>query len=116
VERSQICAAKDEKILDDLLILSCDEDHAICRPFLERGIHLPSNLLFYETNTQEQLLKKICGTTYTCRSSSLQFRDSTERDSYPETGIQKVSIGMTTTLQYLHMQAGLSLDPAFNRL
>jgi hypothetical protein len=58
VERSQICAAKDEKILDDLLILSCDEDHAICRPFLERGIHLPSNLLFYETNTQEQLLKK----------------------------------------------------------
>ncbi|XP_030945921.1 uncharacterized protein LOC115970423 [Quercus lobata] len=37
VERSQVFPAKDEKILDDLLILSCEEDHAICRPFLQKG-------------------------------------------------------------------------------
>jgi hypothetical protein len=54
VERSQISAAKDEKVLDDLLILSCEEDHAICRPFLERGIHLPSHLLYCKTNTSEK--------------------------------------------------------------
>ncbi|KAG6700209.1 hypothetical protein I3842_08G101100 [Carya illinoinensis] len=35
VERSQISAGNDD--LDDLLILSCEEDHAICRPFLMRG-------------------------------------------------------------------------------
>lgn len=32
------------KIPDDLLVLSCEEDHAICTPFLDKGIvlELPS--------------------------------------------------------------------------
>ncbi|KAK3193960.1 hypothetical protein Dsin_025270 [Dipteronia sinensis] len=38
VERSQIPAVKDQKIQDDLLILSCEEDHAICVPFLDQGL------------------------------------------------------------------------------
>ncbi|KAK7845185.1 pax-interacting protein 1 [Quercus suber] len=45
VERSQVFPAKDEKILDDLLILSCEEDHAICRPFLQKGAAVHSSEL-----------------------------------------------------------------------
>ncbi|KAF3971967.1 hypothetical protein CMV_004484 [Castanea mollissima] len=45
VERSQVFPAKDEKILDDLLILSCEEDHAICRPFLQKGAAVYSSEL-----------------------------------------------------------------------
>lgn len=28
---------KDGNVMDDLLILSCEEDYAICVPFLEKG-------------------------------------------------------------------------------
>ncbi|KAK2649306.1 hypothetical protein Ddye_016795 [Dipteronia dyeriana] len=38
VERSLIPAVKDQKIQDDLLILSCEEDRAICVPFLDQGL------------------------------------------------------------------------------
>ncbi|TXG63535.1 hypothetical protein EZV62_010529 [Acer yangbiense] len=38
VERSQIPVVKGQKIQDDLLILSCEEDHAICVPFLDQGL------------------------------------------------------------------------------
>ncbi|XP_012569505.1 uncharacterized protein [Cicer arietinum] len=37
VDENQIFADKNDDILDDLLILSCEEDYAICRHFLERG-------------------------------------------------------------------------------
>ncbi|XP_058742640.1 uncharacterized protein LOC131615168 [Vicia villosa] len=37
VDEDQIFADKNDNILDDLLILSCEEDFAICRHFLERG-------------------------------------------------------------------------------
>nr|XP_023891965.1 uncharacterized protein LOC112003972 [Quercus suber] len=45
VERSQVFPAKNEKILDDLLILSCEEDHAICMPFLQKGVAVYSSEL-----------------------------------------------------------------------
>ncbi|KAL6208496.1 hypothetical protein ACLB2K_019445 [Fragaria x ananassa] len=38
VEKAQISTAKGKRILDELLILSCEEDEAICLPFLEKGI------------------------------------------------------------------------------
>ncbi|KAI9181418.1 hypothetical protein LWI28_014840 [Acer negundo] len=38
VERSQIPVVKDQKIQDDLLILSCEEDRPICVPFLDQGL------------------------------------------------------------------------------
>ncbi|KAL5561579.1 hypothetical protein UlMin_031326 [Ulmus minor] len=38
VENDQICALKAKNISNDLLILSCTEDHSICRPFLEKGV------------------------------------------------------------------------------
>ncbi|KAL6217308.1 hypothetical protein ACLB2K_010525 [Fragaria x ananassa] len=38
VEKAQISTAKGKKILDKLLILSCEEDEAICLPFLEKGV------------------------------------------------------------------------------
>ena len=28
---------KDDKVPDDLLVLSCEDDYAICVPFLEKG-------------------------------------------------------------------------------
>lgn len=37
VERSQISMTGDQKISDDLLILSCEEDEEICFPFLDKG-------------------------------------------------------------------------------
>ncbi|KAL5793047.1 hypothetical protein ACOSP7_001641 [Xanthoceras sorbifolium] len=38
VETSQIPAEKDQKIQDDLMILSCEEDHAICVPLVDQGV------------------------------------------------------------------------------
>ncbi|XP_050364509.1 LOW QUALITY PROTEIN: uncharacterized protein LOC126783143 [Argentina anserina] len=38
VEQAQIRTAKGKKNLDKLLILSCEEDEAICLPFLEKGV------------------------------------------------------------------------------
>ena len=77
MERSQVFPAKDEKILDDLLILSCEEDHAICRPFLQKGIHLSSIFFFYKTNTRvvvNDILYHLFlqEQQFTVRSSSLQ--------------------------------------------
>jgi hypothetical protein len=46
VDENQIFADKNDNVLDDLLILSCDEDFAICRHFLKRGFE--SFHLLYE--------------------------------------------------------------------
>ncbi|KAL4370513.1 hypothetical protein HN51_015017 [Arachis hypogaea] len=45
VDESQVCAEKDDKFLDDLLILSCEEDYAICHHFLSRGTAVYSSEL-----------------------------------------------------------------------
>lgn len=38
VEKVQISDLKDKGIPDDLFILSCIDDKAICLPFVEKGI------------------------------------------------------------------------------
>lgn len=38
VDENQMCADKNNDILDDLLILSCEDDYAICGQFLKSGI------------------------------------------------------------------------------
>ncbi|GFY85212.1 BRCT domain-containing DNA repair protein [Actinidia rufa] len=58
VERIGRSAFKDDKILDDLLVLACEEDYAFCVPCLEKGSRT--------------------------MSSSLQFRATTEWNSYSE--------------------------------
>ncbi|KAJ7972876.1 BRCT domain DNA repair protein [Quillaja saponaria] len=45
VDESHISACKNGKISDDLLILSCEEDHGICQPFLEEGAAVYSSEL-----------------------------------------------------------------------
>ncbi|GFZ14057.1 BRCT domain-containing DNA repair protein [Actinidia rufa] len=45
VERFGRSAFKDDKILDDLLVLSCEEDYALCVPFLEKGAAVYSSEL-----------------------------------------------------------------------
>ncbi|XP_024625847.1 uncharacterized protein [Medicago truncatula] len=45
VDENQIFADKNDNILDDLLILSCEEDFAICRHFLKRGAAVYSSEL-----------------------------------------------------------------------
>lgn len=37
IERLGRSAYKDEKLPDDILILSCEEDYDACVPFLEKG-------------------------------------------------------------------------------
>ncbi|KAJ7955026.1 BRCT domain DNA repair protein [Quillaja saponaria] len=45
VERIGRSALKDDKMNDDLLILSCEEDYATCLPFLEKGASVYSSEL-----------------------------------------------------------------------
>ncbi|XP_039688114.1 uncharacterized protein [Medicago truncatula] len=45
VDEKQIFADKNDNILDDLLVLSCEEDFAICRHFLKRGAAVYSSEL-----------------------------------------------------------------------
>ncbi|KAA8527503.1 hypothetical protein F0562_034782 [Nyssa sinensis] len=45
VERIGRSALKDDKIPDDLLVLSCEEDYAVCVPFLEKGAAVYSSEL-----------------------------------------------------------------------
>ncbi|KAF8401568.1 hypothetical protein HHK36_012512 [Tetracentron sinense] len=45
VERIGRSAMKDDKIPDDLLVLSCEEDYTICLPFLEKGAAVYSSEL-----------------------------------------------------------------------
>ncbi|KAL5060481.1 hypothetical protein RYX36_032085 [Vicia faba] len=45
VDENHIFTDKNDNILDDLLILSCEEDFAICRHFLERGASVYSSEL-----------------------------------------------------------------------
>ncbi|MED6156943.1 hypothetical protein PIB30_018863 [Stylosanthes scabra] len=45
MERLCRSVLKDNKILDDLLILSCEEDYASCVPFLEKGLMVYSSEL-----------------------------------------------------------------------
>ncbi|KAK9281809.1 hypothetical protein L1049_004715 [Liquidambar formosana] len=45
VEKIEKSAKKDEKLPDDPLILSCEEDYAICEPFLNKGAAVYSSEL-----------------------------------------------------------------------
>ncbi|OIV95387.1 hypothetical protein TanjilG_06256 [Lupinus angustifolius] len=45
VDGSQICPDKNDKIPDDILILSCEDDYAICHHFLNRGTAVYSSEL-----------------------------------------------------------------------
>ncbi|PSS33934.1 PAX-interacting protein [Actinidia chinensis var. chinensis] len=45
VERIGRSAFKEDKILDDLLVISCEEDYALCVPFLEKGAAVYSSEL-----------------------------------------------------------------------
>ncbi|XP_057439001.1 uncharacterized protein LOC130730881 [Lotus japonicus] len=45
LDESQICGDKNDNILDDLLILSCEDDYAICCDFLKRGTAVYSSEL-----------------------------------------------------------------------
>ncbi|XP_052189297.1 uncharacterized protein LOC127799363 [Diospyros lotus] len=45
VERIGRSALKDDKIPDDLLVISCEEDYVICVPFLEKGAAVYSSEL-----------------------------------------------------------------------
>lgn len=38
MERVGRCTLKDDMVLEDLLVLSCEEDYEVCVPFLERGL------------------------------------------------------------------------------
>ncbi|XVF80546.1 hypothetical protein PTKIN_Ptkin15bG0082300 [Pterospermum kingtungense] len=46
VERSEELAAKDKKLPDDLLIISCEQDLAICAPLLDKGCTFLFSLFF----------------------------------------------------------------------
>lgn len=39
VERTGRSTLKEDYIPEDFLVLSCEEDYAICAPFLEKGKH-----------------------------------------------------------------------------
>lgn len=41
IEKIQMSAAKDKENFKDVLILSCEEDRAVCLPFLEQGTSIP---------------------------------------------------------------------------
>ncbi|GMY16516.1 pax-interacting protein 1 [Fagus crenata] len=74
VERGQVFAAKDEKILDDLLILSCEEDHAICRPFLEKGAAVySSELLLNGIVIQKLEYKRLLFKSKWCLAGSIEL-------------------------------------------
>ncbi|KAK7396834.1 hypothetical protein VNO78_17994 [Psophocarpus tetragonolobus] len=45
VDESKVCADMNDNILNDLLILSCEDDYAICHCFLERGMAVYSSEL-----------------------------------------------------------------------
>ncbi|MBA0585351.1 hypothetical protein Gorai_016131 [Gossypium raimondii] len=45
IERTGKSSMKDDKIPDDLLVLSCEEDYEICVPFLEKGAAVYSSEL-----------------------------------------------------------------------
>ncbi|XP_040944123.1 uncharacterized protein [Gossypium hirsutum] len=45
IERTGKSSMKDDKIPDDLLVLSCEEDYEICVPFLEKAVYSSELLL-----------------------------------------------------------------------
>ncbi|ESW35043.1 hypothetical protein PHAVU_001G201700 [Phaseolus vulgaris] len=45
VDQSEVCADMNDKILDDLLILSCEDDYAICHRLFKRGTAVYSSEL-----------------------------------------------------------------------
>ncbi|XWS08661.1 hypothetical protein CRYUN_Cryun40dG0020600 [Craigia yunnanensis] len=65
LERIGRSAMKDDKVPDDLLVLSCEEDYAVCVPFLEKGAAVySSELLLNGIVTQnldyERLASSLC--------------------------------------------------------
>ncbi|XP_059632648.1 uncharacterized protein LOC132275227 isoform X2 [Cornus florida] len=60
VERIGRSALKDDRIPDDLLVLSCEEDYAVCVPFLEKGAAVySSELLLNGIVTQKLEFQRI---------------------------------------------------------
>jgi len=45
VDQSEVCADVNDNILDDLFILSCEDDYAICHRLFKRGFELYYHLL-----------------------------------------------------------------------
>ncbi|KAL2660866.1 hypothetical protein AAZV13_03G168100 [Glycine max] len=45
VDESEVCADMNDNVFDDLLILSCEDDYAICHRFLKRGTAVYSSEL-----------------------------------------------------------------------
>ncbi|XP_026434596.1 uncharacterized protein LOC113332136 isoform X1 [Papaver somniferum] len=55
VERLGRSAMKDDKVLDDLLVFSCEEDYEICVPLLEKGIAIYSSELLLNGIVMQKL-------------------------------------------------------------
>ncbi|XP_028762272.1 uncharacterized protein LOC114720747 isoform X2 [Neltuma alba] len=59
VDESQIHADNNDEMLDNLLIISCEEDREVCRPFFQRGIAVyGSELLLSGIVTQKLELER----------------------------------------------------------
>ncbi|XVE77698.1 hypothetical protein DITRI_Ditri13aG0084000 [Diplodiscus trichospermus] len=76
LETSEKLEAEDRKMLDDLLILSCEEDQEIYAPLLDKDY-------------------------FNCRRSSLYFRASAKRYCHTKIGIQEVNVMEIIVKQYL---------------
>ncbi|KAI3978727.1 hypothetical protein MKX01_015902 [Papaver californicum] len=55
VERLGRSAMKDDKVLDDLLVFSCEEDYEICVPLLEKGVAIYSSELLLNGIVMQKL-------------------------------------------------------------
>ncbi|KAK8671073.1 hypothetical protein V6N13_037682 [Hibiscus sabdariffa] len=55
IERIGRSAMKDDKVPDDLLVLSCEEDYTICIPFLEKGAAVYSSELLLNGIVMQKL-------------------------------------------------------------
>ncbi|KAL5995354.1 hypothetical protein ACLOJK_025412 [Asimina triloba] len=55
IERVGRSSMKDNKIADDLLVISCEEDYSICEPLLERGAEVYSSELILNGIVSQKL-------------------------------------------------------------
>ncbi|XP_026446674.1 uncharacterized protein LOC113347267 [Papaver somniferum] len=55
VERLGRSAMKDDRVLDDLLVFSCEEDYEICVPLLEKGVAIYSSELLLNGIVMQKL-------------------------------------------------------------
>ncbi|KAE8076887.1 hypothetical protein FH972_015509 [Carpinus fangiana] len=63
LERTGRSTLKDDKIPEDLLVLSCEEDYAVCLPFLEKGAAVYSSELLLNGIVTQRLEYESGGTT-----------------------------------------------------